>query len=115
MERENYLVIGYTDSARNLIHQLQKLPATRIVWAGEGDQPEPVDDVKFVETSNPSWPGSVEDLTEEYDPKMIFISPRAEHDLIDLTEGDNLERQLLREDIRLDGVPTIVISDEHPN
>lgn len=114
-DTETYLVIGYTNSARNLIEQLRKLSDSRIVWAGEGKQPERVEGIEFDDLNNPSWPGNVKELTEKHQPKMVFLSPGAEHDLVDLTEGENLERSLHREDILLDGVPTIVISDEHHN
>lgn len=110
---ETYLVIGFTNSARELTDQLQKLPEIKIIWVGEGDTPEPESEIEVVNINNPSWPDNVKELTEKYEPRMVFISPRAEHDLTDLTEGDNLERLLHQQGLRLDGVPTIVISDEH--
>lgn len=110
---ESLLVVGFTDSARNVIDELRKLADPEIIWIGEGENPDSDDDVEVVNIENPTLPSNVEDFSDKYNPKMIFLCPGAERDLVNLIEGDNLERLLYKEDIRLDNVPTIVISDEH--
>ncbi|MFB6344757.1 MAG: hypothetical protein ABEK50_03160 [bacterium] len=110
---ETYLVVGFTQSAKNLIQQLQKRPKLQIIWIGEGSAPADTSNVTVSSVRNPSFPETLSNQIDKHSPDMVFLSSNAENDLLSLQGGQTLQDVILQEDLKIDRIPIIVISEMH--